>query len=802
MTRRAVILGFFTALAICLFTYFNDSIIRQTRFIGSLMPVAVFGGLLCALPLLNPLLGRRRLRTSELLVAAAIALAACGWPGSNFLRTFTATVAMPGYQLRDKPSWQAAGIMSYLPGGSPHLAGGHVRDFSALARSLTRGADGDAPAPLAFLWQSLPPAAQAAFVAAAQKSQLDVASQWVLLAALNQIIDRENLLERAASQDWRRPALAIAVSDRATDYARRCGNRQALVQWLAPTLLPMPPGAGGWLLSNGELDPQGAGLLLSGGVGDGFQPLQIPWRLWWPTLRLWVPLTLALGLAAVCLALIVHPQWSNHELLPYPVARLALELTATDPDAPGRLPSVMRSRLFWLALAIVFCVHVTNGLAVWRPGFISIPLRFDFLAFRQFAPTAATAENAWGVFLPRLYFTLVGLAFFLRTEVSLSLGLAGFAYLALSSLLNSRGLMLAQAPVEGHGFSLLLFGAWAGGLVLTLYLGRRFYASVALGACGFSRRSEVPAYSVWAARGLAVAALCAVAVLTYAGLDWTLAILVVLLILLLFVVLARINAETGSIFVLAGWVPSAVLVSVLGDESLGPGGYFMLSLVSVAVVGEPREAIMPLVTNGLRMAENASTSPRRLGPVLAATVAITLLIGLVWTLWFQYRGGLDLLDRWATDEVPRKAPDTTAIVTANLAATGNLSSIVELSPLQRVLHPRPRGSTFAWIGAGFSLVIACAAARLWLPWWPLHPVIFMVFGTNPIMHFHYSFLLGWLVKTAVVKLAGTRGYRAAIPFMVGLVAADLLAALLWTLVGAGYWSATGLTPAPVDVWGG
>jgi hypothetical protein len=46
------------------------------------------------------------------------------------------------------------------------------------------------------------------------------------------------------------------------------------------------------------------------------------------------------------------------------------------------------------------------------------------------------------------------------------------------------------------------------------------------------------------------------------------------------------------------------------------------------------------------------------------------------------------------------------------------------------------------------------------------------------------------------------GHRAAIPFMVGLVAADLLAAFLCTTVGAAYWLFTGLTPAPVDVWGG
>ena len=62
--------------------------------------------------------------------------------------------------------------------------------------------------------------------------------------------------------------------------------------------------------------------------------------------------------------------------------------------------------------------------------------------------------------------------------------------------------------------------------------------------------------------------------------------------------------------------------------------------------------------------------------------------------------------------------------------------------------------------------------------------------------FAASFLLGFLVKIAVVKLGGARSYRNAKPLMVGIIAGELVAALGWMLVGAIYWALAGQTPTP------
>jgi hypothetical protein len=57
-----------------------------------------------------------------------------------------------------------------------------------------------------------------------------------------------------------------------------------------------------------------------------------------------------------------------------------------------------------------------------------------------------------------------------------------------------------------------------------------------------------------------------------------------------------------------------------------------------------------------------------------------------------------------------------------------------------------------------------------------------------------SFLLGWVIKSAVVGTSGARGYHAVKPLMVGIIAAELLSGLGWMVVGAVYFFTTGKTP--------
>jgi hypothetical protein len=95
---------------------------------------------------------------------------------------------------------------------------------------------------------------------------------------------------------------------------------------------------------------------------------------------------------------------------------------------------------------------------------------------------------------------------------------------------------------------------------------------------------------------------------------------------------------------------------------------------------------------------------------------------------------------------------------------------------------------FLWsVGVGLALVLVCSVLRLRFTWWPLHPVMFLVWNTFPLKHFSHSFLLGWLIKVAITKFGGGRGYRKALPLMIGIIAGDLLGGLIFMGQGAAYY---------------
>lgn len=86
------------------------------------------------------------------------------------------------------------------------------------------------------------------------------------------------------------------------------------------------------------------------------------------------------------------------------------------------------------------------------------------------------------------------------------------------------------------------------------------------------------------------------------------------------------------------------------------------------------------------------------------------------------------------------------------------------------------------------------ALRLRYTWFPLHPVIFLLWGSWAMWYTTHSFLLGWIIKAAVTKLGGAKTYHSVRKLMFGVIAGDLLGGLLFALISAVYALATGLQP--------
>jgi hypothetical protein len=230
-----------------------------------------------------------------------------------------------------------------------------------------------------------------------------------------------------------------------------------------------------------------------------------------------------------------------------------------------------------------------------------------------------------------------------------------------------------------------------------------------------------------------------------------------------------------------------------------------MGVASIMLVGDPREALMPYLTTALRIADERDPGMRpvrRVLPWLGVMVVVGLLLAGLITLGIQHGTGMNANDRWATRQLPSMPFDALATHAEQLSATGELAANVAMEPMQRLGEVQLELGPWFWMLLGAGLVIGCSFARLHFQWWPIHPVLFLVWGTTPIAHFAASFFVGWAVKSAVIGTAGAKGYATVRPLMVGVICGELLMGMFWMAVGAVYYFTTGLSPTSYTVFPG
>ncbi|MFA6134219.1 MAG: DUF6785 family protein [Phycisphaerae bacterium] len=515
----------------------------------------------------------------------------------------------------------------------------------------------------------------------------------------------------------------------------------------------------------------------------------IPWAQWRLPFLAWLPLIGLFAVAIIALALIVHRQWSHHERLRYPIADFVTSLLA---QGPGATASVSRNKLFWYGLATVVILHVVNGLHAWYPESIDIPLDFTFPAFTQQWPDSYLAEH-----LSRFLIvpTAVAFSFFLATDVGLSLGIAQLLYAIAFSVLLKAGINPQTSIMTGGGFSWQIFGSYLGMALALLYNGRRYYLQSLKAAACLRPAAASEGLAAWPVR-IFIASVAAMTLwLSGLGLSWPIALMAVVLSLLVYLGISRIVAETGLFWCQAFWFPSAVLIGLFGYEALGPSAVALLCMLNLVLTLNPRVGLMPFLVNGLKITESVSVKPARIGWLSGVTYAAALAVALPVFLWINYSLGIQSDgNNWSWRLMPQEAFDTVARAVTTLKLSDRLDQSVSFTSWQRLMHIQPDASFLWWAGIGLALVPVFVFLRLRWPWWPLHPVIFMIWGGHSIRMLGYSFLLGWAIKVLVTRLGGAKSYHQGKIFMVGIIAGELLSCLVYAIIGGIYRHVTGFMP--------
>jgi hypothetical protein len=575
-------------------------------------------------------------------------------------------------------------------------------------------------------------------------------------------------------------------------------ERQVLQQF--PPQMLVAPGADEDRVVNGFVQ----------GLGEANRHIglyEVPWLAWARTFAFWLPLLCTTWLAFIALAVVVHRQWSEYELLPYPLADFTHALL----PAAGQVASpVLRNRAFWVAATAVFLLHFNNFLQTFFPdAVIPITRQFSFVPLIEWIPWLKEG-GGWLLLSPTVFFSVLGFAYFVPQEVSLSLAIGPFLWTMLVGFLATYGFSLTGS-LEGSSWYLdlkpqtfALLGANLAVFAVILFCGRRYYRDVlwqALGP-GLRRSTAGPppgATAVWAARLSLVCFAALLMQMAAVGLDWQLALLYIGVTIVFYVVVSRVLAETGLFYCQPFFFPCVAVWGLFGSSALGTRALGIMFMLTTMIMVDPRESLMPLITNNLKLLERQQLRLGRGAWLFAAAVLVGLAVALPVTLYCQYDLGYAKWDTWGGDNVPQMACRNVASIHDKLQALGTLESANELRGWARLQHLAAESSCMLVLGLAFVVTLLVYVARLRLPGWPLHPVLFLTWATYPAALTCGSFLLGWAAKGAIVRYGGASLHQRLKPLFLGLIAGEIFGAFVPTVVGVFYYLVTGLPPAAFRV---
>ena len=523
---------------------------------------------------------------------------------------------------------------------------------------------------------------------------------------------------------------------------------------------------------------------------------KVPWYAWKRPMKFWIPLIISLWLALIGLSLIIHKQWSDHEHLPYPIASFANSLL---PEEGGTKSRLFSNKLFWLGASIVFVIHMNNYLHSWFPRYLlKIPTVFDFTSLAPLSRIYELGGGKWFLNV-NIYFTVIGIAYFLSTDVSLALGIGPILWAFVAGIFGAYGIALGSSLEGGHWQvslklqTFLQWGSYLGIFLSILYIGRYYYSAVMLKALFLPAKEKVEKYAVWGARIFLVFFISFVIQLTFVGLDWQIAILYAGFTVIVFLVMSRILAETGLFFILPYLYTCALVWGIFGIQALGTKTIMIISMLTVIFIVDPRETLIPYIVNNLKLLDFQKIKIGKPTIYFVIAILLGLAIAVPVTLYLQYDNGTDKADG-CTKWVPTIPFQNAVYAKQRLKAQGLLEQANKVSGWKRFASMAPNKSCMIAMAIGLLLVVGFNALRLRFPRWPLHPVMFLVWWSWANQMFFFSFLVGWLIKTIATKYGGIRLCQKLKPFMVGIIAGEIVAALVPMIVGTIYYFITGEPP--------
>jgi hypothetical protein len=494
----------------------------------------------------------------------------------------------------------------------------------------------------------------------------------------------------------------------------------------------------------------------------------IPWGAWIVPLLAWGLFFVAAFTMMACLSVLLRAQWGDNEALAFPLLKLPLELTA---NRESRNPSpLIKNPMMWAGFAIAVSIQILNGFSLYFPEIPSVSMDVDTGKLLSEAPW-----NQLGWVPMRIYPVAIGVTYLLTSEISFSFW--AFFWLVKFQMLAAyyMGFQPSALPqMAGTGMPVFQgyqeVGANLAYAGLIFFAARRHLLYIARRAfgrekAGIREAQEAMSYPLafWGFIGaFALMVTWGIA----AGMSWHLSLLLWTSYVVIAVVLSRVVAEGGLLFVHHSWAPLGSLMGLLGSGAgtlISPAiGIYPATVMEFCTIQDFRGSLMPSFVQSFKLAKDQGIPARPLLGLLTAVIAIGMFMAFTMNVRLGYEnGGLSLQD-WLSKSGPQYLGSNLQKYAAHSQSADPLAWI--------------------WLSAGIFITLTLVFARSRFAWFPLHPLGYIMANTYAMQMLWFSILTGWLCKVLVSKYGGNETVRKTTPLFLGLALGDVVAMLFWLVI--------------------
>jgi len=490
----------------------------------------------------------------------------------------------------------------------------------------------------------------------------------------------------------------------------------------------------------------------------------IPWAFWLPVLLQWSVFVLLVYATLFCLANLFSGQWVSNERINFPLLQMP-KLLAEAYDEQ-RLFAFLGDPFLLCGLSLPVVLHLLGGLNAHFPSVPALPT--EILAGSYFPSTGLLS----GFQKVKIYIfpAFIGFAFITTRQVSLSFWVFFLLAGLLTGILHTAGLQIPDSalgtlfgPSIAHPEETQAIGAGLIFFLFIIWLARTYLGEV-IRQCfrpvpDTSEVGWIPARYALMGVLFGMAALCLWS--TACGMGLGAAVMLYTCFFAAMLLVAKIVCQGGVPYCSLNVAPADGILSLFGAKPLGSFGLVLGMSLQKMLFVDVREALLPSLMHAEKVTERMHAR-RYMALAVIASLVLAVAASFLSMLYLAYRYGIQELDMdWATR--------TTQTVYANS---------------QRLLESpqTPDGwlLTFVLIGAVVMLVLVLCYYLL--PWWPIHPLGYLMAYSSSMRILWFSFLVGWLCNALCLRYGGTFLYRRIRLVFIGLIIGDFCMGAFWALV--------------------